>query len=106
MIVDAAMKWLILLGAVATASAKPVTKIDHGEWSAAVASPDGAWVAYWSDDGMVNLLDVTRRAVAHRVLPASYSPGYSIAWAPDSRRLAYTTDAGLEVYDLDRDATR
>ncbi len=83
-----------------------VTKMAHAEWLAAAASPDGRWLATWADDGLIDLYDVARREVMHRVLPDSYGPGSRLAWSPDSRHLAFWTDGGLGVYDLDTDATR
>jgi hypothetical protein len=101
---------MIVLALLGTANAAPsklgfVTKIVNGEWSSALASPDGNWVAYWRHDGLIELFDVARRKASRRIMPDGFA-GMRLVWSPDSRQLAYVTDAGIAVYDLTTDASR
>lgn len=99
------MRWLPLLLVSSVALAKP------GAWSAVrdgvhtdvAASPDGAWVAYWTSDGVLNLFDTRAGRVIHTHLPDDF--GGHLVWSHD-HRVAFDSAAGLAIYDVATDTSR
>ena len=61
-------------------------------------SPDGRWVAFldWSN----RLRIVPRAGGSARVIARGVYDGGGLSWAPDSRRLAFTTKGSLLVVDI------
>lgn len=67
-------------------------------------SPDGRYVAYWSDrsgEYELTLKDLSNNGLEQKL--TSYGPGYryNIFWSPDSKKMAFIDKAGLiQMYDL------
>ncbi len=72
-------------------------------------SPNGRYVAYWSDrsdEYELTLKDMENPAAEKKL--TSYGPGfrYNIYWSPDSKKLAFIDKAmDIYIYDLDKDKT-
>ncbi|MBF8296498.1 MAG: Periplasmic protease [Bacteroidetes bacterium] len=72
-------------------------------------SPDGRYVAYWSDKSgeyELTLLDLTNPGVEKKV--TSYGPGfrYNVYWSPNSKMIAFIDKAmKIQVYDVDKNKT-
>lgn len=85
------------LGTEGVISATPADQfvIDFG------ASPDGDWLAYRLETGLViaNVLTQNGELVdSNAGIPPMRGDGASIAWSPDTRKLAYTANNALRVY--------
>ncbi len=79
----------------------------------AIPSPDGKWVVHQDKNDQMWLLEVATRAQKKIAQADSYGnsqPGFrSVRWSPDSRWLAWTTEAGNQfeqafLYSLDTNA--
>ena len=72
-------------------------------------SPDGKYVAFWSDKSgeyELTLLDLTKPGSAKKL--TSYGPGYRyhLYWSPNSKMLAFIDKAmKIQIYDVDKDKT-
>ncbi|HEY9164702.1 MAG TPA: PDZ domain-containing protein [Candidatus Kryptonia bacterium] len=72
-------------------------------------SPDGKYVAYWSDKSgeyELTLKDLTEPSNEKQL--TSYGPGfrYRIYWSPDSKKMAFINKAmTIYVYDLEKENT-
>ncbi|HUI29335.1 MAG TPA: PDZ domain-containing protein [Candidatus Acidoferrales bacterium] len=72
-------------------------------------SPNGRYVAYWSDrsgEYELTLKDMENPAAEKKL--TSYGPGfrYNIYWSPDSKKIAFIDKAmDIYIYDLDKDKT-
>jgi tricorn protease len=72
-------------------------------------SPDGKYIAYWSDKSgeyELYLKDMQKPDDAKKL--TSYGPGYryQIYWSPDSKKMAFIDKAmQIMIYDLDKDKT-
>lgn len=63
------------------------SRMELGQYSAPVWSPDGQWIAAFFDGG-VAILDVAARRERERVaLPRSNAPAQDIVWSPDGKSL-------------------
>lgn len=74
-----------------------VSVVRDGVDTAVAAARDGAWVAYWTTDGVLNLWETRARKVTQRYLPDGLG-GSEPVWSPVGT-VAFWTDAGLTVYD-------
>ena len=76
----------------------------HAAWS-----PDGKYVAYWSDrsgEYELTMLDLTKPGSEKKL--TSYGPGYryQLYWSPDSKMLAFIDKAmKIQIYDIDKGTT-
>jgi tricorn protease len=72
-------------------------------------SPDGQWVAYWSDrPGEYQLTVRPADGSGEERALTSYGPGFRYAptWSPDSKKLAFVDQTmTIRVYDMDRERT-
>jgi len=72
-------------------------------------SPDGKYVAYWSDKSgeyELTLLDLTKPGSEKKL--TSYGPGfrYQLYWSPDSKMLAFIDKAmKIQIYNVDKEST-
>jgi WD40 repeat protein len=67
-----------------------------------IPSPDQSVLAAFDPTGTIHLLDAATGKVKHTLAPAQPGFGSSVAFSPDSRRLASVSMAGqtVEVYDV------
>ena len=72
-------------------------------------SPDGKWVAYWSDrSGEYQLTVRPADGSGEERTLTSYGPGfrYTPTWSPDSEKLAFVDQTmTIRIYDMDRERT-
>ncbi|HKJ42764.1 MAG TPA: PDZ domain-containing protein [Sunxiuqinia sp.] len=72
-------------------------------------SPDGRYIAYWSDrsgEYELTLKDLSNNGLEEKL--TSYGPGYryNIYWSPDSKKMAFIDKAGaIHLYDLQSEKT-
>ncbi len=72
-------------------------------------SPDGRYIAYWSDrsgEYELTLKDLENPTVEKKL--TSYGPGfrYNIFWSPDSKKLAFIDKAmQIYIYDISKNST-
>ena len=72
-------------------------------------SPDGKWIAYWSDaSGEYELwIDQPDKEGAAKKL-TNYGPGYryALCWSPDSKKIAFIDKAmKIKIYDIAKNET-
>ncbi len=82
----------------ATALPRNVTML-RGAVTHASAAPNGEHVAYFSQDGALNLYSTAAKKT-RRVFPEEYATGYPIRWSLDGKSLAFSSAAGVFVFDL------
>jgi tricorn protease len=72
-------------------------------------SPDGRWVAYWSDrSGEYQLAVRPADGSGEERTLTEYGPGYryQLVWSPDSKKLAFVDQTmTIRIYDMDRGRT-
>jgi tricorn protease len=72
-------------------------------------SPDGRWVAYWSDrSGEYQLTVRPADGTGEERMLTEYGAGYRYrpVWSPDAKKLAFVDQTmTIRIYDMDRDQT-
>ena len=94
----------------ATGEVANITNTSAAAERSPIHSPDGKWIAYFSDEsGEVELhLRPTSGGPTRRVVIQPKSSQYGeLAWSPDSKKLIFSdTNLGLWCFDLDQNAAR
>jgi TolB protein len=60
-------------------------------------SPDQSRIAYIGNDGIITIIEATTKNISK--LDLVPVPGF-IDWAPDSRRIVYSDDKAIKIYDV------
>jgi tricorn protease len=94
----------------ATGEVTNITKTGRAVEREPVWSPDGKWIAYFSDEsGEVELHLQTAPAGTVRRIPIEKKSSFysQLVWSPDSKKLAFAdSHLGLWCFDLEKNAAR
>ncbi|MCB9882784.1 MAG: PD40 domain-containing protein [Planctomycetes bacterium] len=71
-----------------------------------VVSPDGRWIAFYSEDAASSRIIVSRPDGSERRVVVDGGHAWYPHWSPDSQWLLYTAQAGPDTKDLDLCAVR
>ena len=77
------------------------TESDKVFWSSIGWSPDGKWIAYFSEDKSIIVIPVQGGASSEVIKVEEVSIHSELAWSPDGKNLVYSSKGSIWVVSMD-----